>query len=261
MKTRRKAFTLIELLVVIAVIALLMSILMPALNAAREQSRRVGCGQNERSTGMALLMYANDYSGKLPLNSVDAWVHDVSYWTTDIILASAGSDRHIFYCPSWKQRDDIVFWRFSENLPSGTSESYDKGEPEGDTRKSYYRIVGYYWLLDTVSGRKNAPMSSNGTEQWVRTLFPRGGQAPASVEMITDATASDGPTREGSDFTKATGGCWSRWQVYDRTNHLTQGEPKGGNILFVDGHVEWRAFTEMEHRWFWQSNANPCFWW
>ncbi|MHC4227733.1 MAG: H-X9-DG-CTERM domain-containing protein, partial [Planctomycetota bacterium] len=35
----------------------------------------------------------------------------------------------------------------------------------------------------------------------------------------------------------------------------------GGNILFVDGHVQWRHFRDMEHRWFWQSFGNPCFWW
>ncbi|MHC4807384.1 MAG: H-X9-DG-CTERM domain-containing protein [Planctomycetota bacterium] len=52
------------------------------------------------------------------------------------------------------------------------------------------------------------------------------------------------------------------WQVYDRTNHLKRGtRPTGGNVLFVDGHVQWRPFSEMEHRWFWQRYDNPCFWW
>ena len=55
---------------------------------------------------------------------------------------------------------------------------------------------------------------------------------------------------------------WSRWQVYDRTNHLKGGSrPAGTNVLFVDGHVQWRNFNEMQHRWFWQNNGNPCFWW
>nr|MBP8912921.1 hypothetical protein [Phycisphaerae bacterium] len=60
----------------------------------------------------------------------------------------------------------------------------------------------------------------------------------------------------------ATGGCWTRWQVTDRSNHLRKGtHASGGNILFVDGHVQWRQFKEMEHRWFWQSFGNPCLWW
>lgn len=82
----KSGFTLIELLVVIAIIALLLSILLPALGVVREQGRRAVCSQNEKNTGLGLYLYANDYDGKLPLNEVDRWLFDVSYWTTDIIL-------------------------------------------------------------------------------------------------------------------------------------------------------------------------------
>jgi len=97
---RKRGFTLIELLVVIAIIALLLSILLPALRTVREQGRRAVCGQNEKNTGLGLFLYADDYDGKLPLNVVDRWLFDVSYWTTDIILETGAFDRHIFYCPS-----------------------------------------------------------------------------------------------------------------------------------------------------------------
>jgi prepilin-type processing-associated H-X9-DG protein len=104
-------------------------------------------------------------------------------------------------------------------------------------------------------------MSTGAPKEWVRSVI-KTHAAPAQVELVADVTASTGADRLESDFTKATGGCWSRWQIYDRTSHLKGGiKPLGSNILFVDGHVQWRKFDEMEHRWFWQANGNPCFWW
>ncbi len=63
---RRKGFTLVELLVVIGIIALLVSILLPALGRARENGYRVQCMSNMRQLGLAFVMYANDNKGKLP---------------------------------------------------------------------------------------------------------------------------------------------------------------------------------------------------
>jgi prepilin-type N-terminal cleavage/methylation domain-containing protein/prepilin-type processing-associated H-X9-DG protein len=62
---KRKGFTLIELLVVIAVIAILMAILMPVLKRAKEQAKRAVCFNNLRQLGLAWLLYADDYDGKI----------------------------------------------------------------------------------------------------------------------------------------------------------------------------------------------------
>jgi prepilin-type N-terminal cleavage/methylation domain-containing protein len=77
MKTR--AFTLIELLVVIAVIAVLMAILMPALNIARDQAKRLHCINNVKQLTFAWLLYKDDNDdtmvGGLPQRGpVDAWM-------------------------------------------------------------------------------------------------------------------------------------------------------------------------------------------
>jgi prepilin-type N-terminal cleavage/methylation domain-containing protein/prepilin-type processing-associated H-X9-DG protein len=96
---KRPGFTLIELLVVVAIIAVLISMLLPALGSARETARKVVCMNNMKQIGTMFNFYLNDNNNRLPpgYNSSAgmAWFHyiiNMVYWDA--------KGNHVLMCPS-----------------------------------------------------------------------------------------------------------------------------------------------------------------
>jgi prepilin-type processing-associated H-X9-DG protein/prepilin-type N-terminal cleavage/methylation domain-containing protein len=227
-----KFFTLIELLVVVAIIAILASMLLPALQKARESGRTSSCGANVKQIGNALSMYTTEYQDYYPTseNITDLANADAYTWS-DVILPYLGKDNKsydyyksgIFVCPT-----------------------------QINVHKSWKAYISYGINRDFV-GRENYQV-----RQW--TNRAPGGVKVTSVKqptkhlIVTETWYSANRTQTCKIGTR---------EVPSRTlgnyvahqSSITFRHSKRANTLYIDGHV---ALDDQD--WLWMSHPSYIPW-
>ena len=243
---RNEGFTLIELLVVISIIALLVSILMPALGRAKEQAKRTVCATNLHSTYVGLTAYAGDYDDRItPMYSgwsnIPHWtryavdpINSVSFNYVQLGLlyqTKALTNPEVFYCPSQKSKYHM-YDTFVEN-PKRLW-----GEIPAQTDNYNIRVRIAYSFFPQKRGSVNFHTTINEST----ALATKHSQLTADKAIMSDIIEK---TAFGASMSI----------VHSRNNSGSVEDATGLNAAFGDGHVNFCMNPDMFEENLW--NLDP----
>jgi len=144
-RERRVGFTLVELLVVIGIIALLISVLLPALNKARRSAATVQCSSNMRQVSLAMIQYINANKGHLPPAAIQPipGVYPNGWWWASELVKQG-----YIKAPSVYSKPGDTVKKFERKNPFRCPEGVDEDDSAGgggdyptDAKNNAYRIV------------------------------------------------------------------------------------------------------------------------
>jgi len=180
-RRRNRGFTLVELLVVIGIIAVLIGVLLPALNKARRSAKAVQCSSNMRQVATAMLMYINASHGKLPptevINGNKSTIYPNGFWwatalvegkyiTAPNLYNDAGQrvidSRSAFYCPEGRA-EEVVSSADPQTPTDGLNDYYTSGfTPAAGPDGKKFQIATWYMPVTRNLTDTNAITSSAG---------------------------------------------------------------------------------------------------
>lgn len=243
---KKEGFTLIELLVVVSIIALLVSILLPALSKARDMARRVVCGANMHQIGIAMHAYASENNDKLPevdpSGDIGQWLFDVPYIAAEFIRKEYAC-LEVMYCPSnslkKKHNDELLEYYTSHFVYSNPALRPD---PDAAIPGLGRAITDYFWMMSLVKGcwRETAIYPLGSTFSGKKMFAKKISDGRSDLPMVTDLVWNQGTS---DDFSTIISGSTTIGTL--STNHLIGHEAAGGNTMYFDGSTSWVQFEDM----------------
>ncbi len=256
---KKQAFTLVELLVVIGIIAVLISILLPSLNKAREQGNIVKCASNIRQLALAVTNYATENKGKYPPNvnsPAIEWYHRDrigKYLPNSVVTPSGNIAGPIMVCPT--TRDENVIRTYSMNVwASSISDQfvYNKTpDPRTFTGLTYNPNPPFRGQMWGASSKGSSQLILLG-ERFVNSEYNGQLYASSTLGFQGDKPGQRFLGIPGYALTVLPAGAGTANTEMDFTRHR-QSKDKGAgnaargrtNIAFADGHVELLAHDEL----------------